>query len=164
MEDKQFTTQFLAVLVILVGFTIVILVIANFLYSSDSATMDDKEQQRVAERIKPVGEVYIGSVPVSETAASASKVEPSSAAGATVAAADLSAEAAYQQVCAVCHDAGVLNAPKPGDAAAWEPRRAKGLDTLYANAINGIGAMPAKGGRADLSDDVIKAAVDYLLQ
>ena len=161
MEDKQFTTQFLAVLVILVGFTIVILVIANFLYSSDSATMDDKEQQRVAERIKPIGEVYIGSVPVGETA---TKVEPPSAAGATVAAADLNGEAAYQQVCAVCHDAGVLNAPKPGDAAAWEPRRAKGLDTLYANAINGIGAMPAKGGRADLSDDVIKAAVDYLLQ
>ena len=35
---------------------------------------------------------------------------------------------------------------------------------LYQNAINGIGIMPAKGGAASLSDEEIKAAVDYLLK
>ncbi len=160
MEDKQFTTQFMAVLVILIGITIVILVIANFLYSSDSSAMDEEEQQLVAERIKPVGDVHIGSVPASEAAAPAAAAEATT----MVASAELNGEAVYQQVCAACHTAGVLNAPKPGDTAAWEPRLAKGMDAMYANAINGIGAMPAKGGRADMSDEAIKAAVDYLLQ
>ena len=160
MEDKQFTTQFMAVLVILIGITIGILVIANFLYSGDTSAMDEEEQLLVAERIKPVGEVYTGSVPASEAATAAAPSEGET----MVASAALSGEAVYQQVCAACHAAGVLNAPKPGDTAAWEPRLAKGIDVLYANSINGIGAMPAKGGRVDMSDDAIKAAVDYLLQ
>lgn len=160
MEDKQFTTQFMAVLVTLVGITIAILVVANFLYSGDSGAMDENEQKRVAERIKPVGEVYVGNVPAAENTPAPAAATPA----ATVAAADVNGEAVYQQVCAACHAAGVLNAPKPGDTAAWEPRLAKGMDVMYASAINGIGAMPAKGGRADMSDAAIKAAVDYLLQ
>ena len=159
MEDRQFTTMFMAVLVGLVGITIVILIIANVLYSTDSMEADSRVQKAVAERIKPMGDVYVGSVPADVAAAA-----PASAAPTQVAAADLSAEDVYQQVCASCHAAGVLNAPKPGDTAAWEPRLAKGMDAMYASAINGIGAMPAKGGRADMSDDAIKAAVDYLVK
>ena len=159
MEDRQFTTMFMAVLVGLVGITIVILIIANVLYSTDSMEADSRVQKAVAERIKPMGGVYVGSVPADVASAA-----PASAAATQVAAADLSAEEVYQQVCASCHAAGVLNAPKPGDTAAWEPRLAKGMDAMYASAINGIGAMPAKGGRADMSDDAIKAAVDYLVK
>ena len=146
----------MAVLVVLVGFTIAILVIANIIYSDDG-TKDVRVQSDVAERIKPVGEVYIGEVPAEVGGDAATAVTQ-------VAAAELSGEQVYQQVCASCHTSGVLNAPKPGDAAAWQPRLAKGNDTLYANAINGIGAMPAKGGRADMSDDAIKSAVDYLIK
>lgn len=158
MEDRQFTTYFLAVIAVLTAFTLIILIIANSLYSSDALTEDSRVQLAVAERIAPIGDVYVGSVPA--------EASSSTTAGAPVqvAAADLSGEDVYQQVCAACHTSGVLNAPKPGDATAWEPRLAKGVDTLYANAINGIGAMPSKGGRADMSDDAIKAAVDYLLQ
>ncbi|MFK8028421.1 MAG: cytochrome c5 family protein [Gammaproteobacteria bacterium] len=155
MEDRQFTTMFMAVLVGLVGLTIIILVIANMLYKGDAMESDMRVQKAVAERVKPIGEVHIGSVPEGATAP---------AAAAQVAAADLSGDQVYQQVCASCHAAGVLNAPKPGDAAAWETRLAKGIDTVYANAINGIGAMPAKGGRADMSDEAIKAAVDHLIK
>ena len=155
MEDRQFTTMFMAVLVGLVGLTIVILVIANMLYKGDAMESDMRVQKAVAERVKPIGEVHIGSVPESAAAP---------AAATHVAAADLSGDQVYQQVCASCHAAGVLNAPKPGDAAAWETRLAKGIDTVYANAINGIGAMPAKGGRADMSDEAIKAAVDHLIK
>ena len=158
MEDRQFTTMFMAVLVGLVGLTIAILVIANILYKGDAMESDSRVQKAVSERVKPVGEVYVGSVPA-EAGASAVAAAPTQ-----VAAADLSGDQVYQQVCASCHTAGVLNAPKPGDAAAWAPRLAKGNDTLYANAINGIGAMPAKGGRADMSDDAIKAAVDHMLK
>jgi len=158
LEDRQFTTMFMAVLVGLVGLTIIILIIANILYVDDAMETDLRVQKAVAERVKPVGEVYIGSVP------EGLGVPATTAAPTQVAAADLSGEQVYQQVCASCHAAAVLNAPKPGDAAAWEPRLAKGTDVLYANAINGIGAMPAKGGRADMSDDAIKAAVDYMIK
>ena len=160
MEDRQFTTMFMAVLVALVAFTIIILIIANVLYTPNAMESDLRVQKAVAERIKPVGGVYVGSVPDDVAAAAAT----TTAAPTQVAAADLSGEQVYQQVCASCHTAGALNAPKPGDAAAWEPRLAKGKDVLYTNAINGIGAMPAKGGRADVSDEAIQAAVDYMIQ
>ena len=157
MEDRQFTTLFMAVLVGLVGLTITILVIANIIYSGDEMKADLHVQKAVAERIKPVGEVHIGSVPA-DTGGQATT------AATQVAATTVNGEQVYQQVCASCHGAGVLNAPIPGDAAAWAPRLAKGNDTLYANAINGIGAMPAKGGRADVADDAIKAAVDHMIK
>jgi len=155
LEDKQFTTQFMAVLVLLFTFTIVILVIANAFYDGDEKLADARVQKAVAERIAPVGQVYVGEVP-----AAAAEVE----AVATTVAVAMSGDQVYQQVCASCHASGIMNAPKMGDAAAWQARLAKGKETLYANAINGIGAMPAKGGRADMSDDAIRAAVDHLIK
>ena len=160
MEDKQFTTQFMAVLIALTGIAIAILIVANIFYSGDSGLADEGVQKQIAERIKPVGEVYLGSVPAAAMAGDTSASEADSS---VVATADINGEQVYQQVCAACHAAGVLNAPKPGDKAAWEPRLAKGMDVVYASAINGIGTMPAKGGRVDMSDEAIKAAVDYLL-
>ena len=68
----------------------------------------------------------------------------------------------YRQSCAFCHDKGVAGAPVIGDAAAWSPRLAKGMDALYASALRGKGAMPAKGGNPALADDNVKAAVNYL--
>jgi len=73
----------------------------------------------------------------------------------------------YQQACFACHGTGAAGAPKLGDKAAWADRIAQGNDTLYKHAIEGFkgakGFMPAKGGRADLSDDAVKAAVDYMV-
>lgn len=69
----------------------------------------------------------------------------------------------YRQACAFCHDRGVAGAPKTGDAAAWGPRLAQGMDTLYAVAVRGKGAMPAKGGNPSLSDADVNAAVDYMI-
>jgi cytochrome c5 len=71
--------------------------------------------------------------------------------------------ATYKEACAACHATGAAGAPKLGDKPAWKPRIATGNDALYASSLKGKGAMPAKGGRADLSDDAIKAAVDYMV-
>lgn len=69
----------------------------------------------------------------------------------------------YRQACAFCHDKGVAGAPKTGDAVAWNARIAQGMDALYAVAIKGKGAMPAKGGNPALSESDVKAAVDFMI-
>jgi c(7)-type cytochrome triheme protein len=73
-------------------------------------------------------------------------------------------KALYDAVCAGCHAAGVIGAPKPGDAEAWKPRLAKGKDVLVRNAILGTNkGMPPKGGREDLSDAQIRSAVEFMI-
>ncbi len=69
----------------------------------------------------------------------------------------------YQGSCAACHASGLAGAPKFGDAAQWAPRIKSGAETLYASALRGKGAMPAKGGNIALADADVKAAVDFLM-
>ncbi len=69
----------------------------------------------------------------------------------------------YEGGCVVCHGAGIAGAPKFGDKAAWAPRIKTGMDTLYAASIKGKGAMPPKGGNPALTDEQMKAAVDYMV-
>ncbi len=153
MEDKQFTTYFVSVLGALAVFTITILILANSL-TSEADELDKGIALAIAERTQPMANVYVGTVPAVTKAPAAMKV----------ASVEMSGEAVYQQVCAACHNAGVMNAPKPGDKSAWDQRLAQGIETVYANAIGGIRGMPAKGGRADLSDAAVKAAVDHLVK
>ncbi|SMP64412.1 c-type cytochrome [Noviherbaspirillum suwonense] len=65
----------------------------------------------------------------------------------------------YKAVCAACHTTGAAGAPKVGDAAAWAPRIGQGYDTLVKHAVEGIRAMPAKGGNPDLDDIEVARAV-----
>ncbi|ACT47396.1 c-type cytochrome [Methylotenera mobilis] len=73
-----------------------------------------------------------------------------------------SGEEVYKAVCSMCHAAGLMNAPKFGDKAQWEPRVKQGYDTLVSHAINGIRTMPAKGGNPGLSDAEVAAAVKHM--
>ena len=75
------------------------------------------------------------------------------------------AEETYKSACSTCHDAGVANAPKLGDKAAWAPRIKLGKDALYKSALQGKPgtAMVAKGGFANLSDADVKAVVDLMM-
>lgn len=72
-------------------------------------------------------------------------------------------KAVYDKTCVACHASGVANAPKFGDKAAWAPRIATGRDALIASVVKGKGAMPPKAGAANLNDDDIKAAVEYMV-
>ena len=74
-----------------------------------------------------------------------------------------SGETVYNTICKACHEAGVAGAPKAGDKAAWAARIATGLEALLKSATNGKNAMPARGGAVDLTDDELKAAVEYLV-
>jgi len=115
--------------------------------------ISDAQRDAIAERLKPVGSVCIQG--------------DSSCANASVAAAGggaKSGEDIYNTNCMACHSTGAAGAPKFDNKAEWASRLdARGLDTVYANAINGYNGMPAKGLCMSCSDDDIKATVDYML-
>jgi len=102
--------------------------------------------------------------PRAAVAAPAPKAPAATAATKPAAAADAGKGASvYQASCSACHAAGVAGAPKIGDAAAWAARVRTGASALYASALKGKGAMPAKGGNAALADADVRAAVDFML-
>ena len=121
----------------------------NARYGTDSGPVD---------RVKAVGQINLAS----STAASNATTQVASTATPS-----LDGEKIYNGSCVACHGAGVAGAPRVGDKDAWAERIDKGVTTLYANAINGLqgssGVMPAKGGNPALSDDQMKAVVDYMI-
>ena len=70
--------------------------------------------------------------------------------------------AVYAATCAACHDSGMAGAPKTGDNGAWGARLAQGYDTILKHAIEGIRAMPAKGGNPDLDNLEVERAVVFM--
>lgn len=114
---------------------------------SVSAAMDDNS---IAKRLKSVANVCV-------------EGEDCGTAAAVVASGPRDGADIYQSSCLACHSAGVMGAPKVGDTAAWNDLLAKGFDTVVANAINGINAMPPRGTCASCSDDEIRATVQYMI-
>ena len=86
------------------------------------------------------------------------------AAGTEVAGAGKSGADVYNQFCFACHATGASEAPLFADAEAWAPRVAKGMDTLIASTLNGLGLMPPRGTCMACSDEELQAAVDYMLE
>lgn len=120
----------------------------TFSSAAFAANVSQEEYDAIAERIKPVGDVYLaGAEPV--------KAEPTG---------PRDGAAVYGTFCIACHASGVSGAPKTGDAGDWAPRIAQGHDVLKDHAINGFNAMPAKGSCMDCSDDEIVAAIDHMIE
>ncbi len=120
-------------------------IVTVFAVMTANASTDKKTE--IEKRLMPVGQVYIaGAEPVA--------AKPSG---------PRSGEQVYQSACAACHGAGIMGAPKMGDAGAWSPRVAQGMEVLAKHAINGFNAMPAKGGCVACSDDEIKLAITYMV-
>ena len=135
------------IIVVALAFIVPIVIIgllSQLLTSTPHDTSGD--EQRVLERIKPVGSVVI--------------------ADASAPHGNLTGEQVYGQVCKTCHEAGLAGAPKAGDKAAWTARIAQGEKTLVQHAIAGFqgkaGVMPPKGGNTELTDDEVQRAVVYL--
>ncbi len=162
MADKRFAKN----ITIILGIGGVLMLFSFILVAHHRDIPDRVRQNRhallgagssVAERTKTIGQVNVASAktqrqPVPVAAAAPAKV---------------SGQQIYQSTCVACHGAGIAGAPKLGDNGLWAKRIAKGLDTLYASAINGVqgnaGVMPAKGGNPALSNAEVKAAVDYIV-
>ena len=73
-------------------------------------------------------------------------------------------EAAYAEYCAGCHETGMLGAPVAGAAEDWAGRSKLWDAVLFDHAITGYLEMPARGGRTELPDEVVKAAAEYMLR
>lgn len=162
-QDKEFFTTFFIIMGGLAIFAIFLVIIATNLTSD---VTDYKPEEIVVENIKPVGEVYIAGESEPEAApAPASEAAPESGAdtAATAAAGPKSGEEIYNSTCLACHGTGAAGAPKLGDAAAWAPRIAAGMDSLIANATNGLKAMPPKGLCMTCSDAELLGAIEYLV-
>ena len=101
-----------------------------------------------------------------DAAAPAAAPAPVAAPAAAPVAENTVGKSVFGKVCAMCHAVGAAGAPKPGDKADWGPRIAQGNDVLYKHALEGFtgtkGMMPARGANAALTDDEVKAAVNYM--
>jgi cytochrome c5 len=163
-QDAAFVRVFAIVLMFLAGIGVAIYFLASSIYGDFRETTQNEAE--VAARVAPVGNLNTSGEVVA--VASTAPAVDGGAAPAAAAPAGSPGEATYNTICAACHAQGIAGAPKTGDAAAWEARIAQGKDTLYKHAIEGYqgqaGVMPAKGGAANLSDDEVKGAVDFMVQ
>lgn len=111
----------------------------------------------------PAAAVASSTAAASESMAQPAAAQASAPMAEVAAAPAFDAEATYMASCNACHAAGVANAPKLGDKAAWDARMEKGMDAIMVNVMNGINAMPAKGLCMTCSQDDLQAIVNYMV-
>lgn len=145
-EESAIKTPKQLILAILAGFLVpIVCIVLLVMYVTNErqigAGSDGLAPEAVAKRIQPVADVGF-----TLKDANAPKVLKSG-------------DEVYKATCAACHATGAAGAPKFGDAGAWKARIAEGYDTLVKHAVNGIRAMPAKGGNPDLDDIEVERVV-----
>lgn len=138
------------IVVVALGFVVPVLLVAlvAYLVVTGSKTTGNNqsalEASAVAARIKPVADVAIA-----ESGGGAAKAAQTG-------------EQVVQQFCAACHTTGAAGAPKIGDRGAWAKHLGEGLDHMLKTAIAGKGAMPPRGGAADVSDYELARAIVHM--
>lgn len=162
-HDRRFFDIFMLILGILIVVAVGIYLLSEAITDRTDTTAGEAMYiAEVDQRIAPVGQVLLPGEEATAAAEAETMATPEPVAAA------LSGPQVYNQACIACHGAGVAGSPVVGDVAAWEPRIAKGMDVLYDHAINGFqgeaGYMPPKGGRTDLTDEEVVAAVDYMIE
>jgi cytochrome c5 len=153
--DQTVIKNMVIVLVILIVFSFSIFFIAKDVGFKEDQETGPAGIAALEKRIRPVAGVYTGEdgpAAVEEVAAQAVAFDGS-----------LDGEMIYTNVCAACHATGVAGAPQPGTPAMAQ-RIEKGMDALMQTALNGLNAMPARGGRPDLSDEQMRAVVEFMTQ
>ncbi len=144
--DKSVTTTSVILISGLALLAVVLFMVAALVGVIGKVAPDDNSRKQAAalDRIKPVARV------------SFEQPKP-------VVVANLSGSDVYNKVCAACHGTGTLGAPKVGAKDQWTPRFAQGLDTLVSHSVNGLRAMPPKGGAPTMTDANMKDAIIYML-
>lgn len=167
-QDTHFFNVFSMVIGLLVTVTIVLFALARIVASHTQEAQiltEPAYSKNVAARIEePSHEAVAGR----DNSALAIKAETPAGAGSAAITIPKNGTELFEQTCSVCHGQGIAGAPKAGDKAAWAPRIAEGKAMLYEHALKGYqgkaGVMLPKGGRTDLPDDLVKQAVDHMVQ
>ena len=176
-RDQQFFDAFMLLVGIFVGIIVGVILLGDLVGDGASAEAGGAHSM-IEERIQPLGQVAvtgdpapapapIAAAPIAVAQMPAVAAQPAAPTQAAAPAAT-PGSAIYAQACALCHvPPGLAGAPAFGDAASWAPRIAQGRDVLAEHVLNGYqgstGIMPPKGGRVDLSDDDVLAAMQYML-
>jgi cytochrome c5 len=168
-QDTHFFNVFSLVIGLLVAVAIGLFALARIVasHTQDQNVLTEADYAKnVAVRIHPLTQEAVAG---KDNSALAIKAEGPAAGNAGAAAAmPKSGTELFEQTCSACHGQGIAGAPKAGDKAAWGARIAKGKATLYEHALKGYqgtaGVMPPKGGRTDAPDDLVKQAVDHMVQ
>ncbi len=161
-QDKIFFRNYSIVLGIL-AVMIIVFLIAAMVLGKNEALVAERRSDDVSQRTRPVGDVRLAGeqAPGAETETEQQVAAADGDDGAK------SGKDVYNSLCTSCHSTGLPGSPQMGDAEEWAPRIAKGKETLYDHAINGFNSggtpMPPKGGNPALSDEEVKAAVDYMV-
>jgi len=120
------------------------------------AFAQDAQNEGIAERLSPVGELCLQGEDCGTASAASSDGGGDSG--------SVDGESIYGNVCSACHESGAAGAPVRGAEDAWSARVDKGFATLLDHALNGFNAMPARGGNPNLSDEEVEAATAYLVE
>jgi cytochrome c5 len=136
--QQLITVVLLSFLVPIIG----IILLVQLVVATPKADPAALKPEAVAARIQPVGAVEVGAPPAAPGARSGEDI--------------------VKSVCGACHTAGVANAPKIGDKAAWAKLAGQGLPKMLGVAIKGQGAMPPRGGAADLTDAELARAIVHM--
>ncbi len=164
--DRIFLKHFAMLIGFLAVIALLLIALGAHIYASHPPEQSPKAAAAVSERVAPVGAVYAGDT---GRAAMAAAQEAAKAAAASQVAygGTTDGKTIFGNLCHACHETGAGGAPKLTDKAAWAPRVAEGLDTLIKHATDGFtgksGVMPPKGGNPALTDDQIKATVQWMV-
>ena len=164
--DAVFLKHFAQLIAFLMLLCVSLIALGAYIYSSHPSPVNPARDKVVEERLAPVGAVYAGDTgraAIAEAAAAAKAAAASQVAyGGT-----LKGDVIFGSLCHACHETGALGAPMLTDKAHWAPRLAEGVDTLVKHAIEGYvggsGNMPAKGGNPALSNEQVRATVEWMI-
>ena len=164
--DLEFLKRFSLVIVFLAAVTLALIVLAAFLHRSLPDEVAPSGQARLEARIAPAGAVYAGATGAAAQAAAQAAALAAASANAAYGG-TLDGKVIYDNLCGACHTNGVGLAPTL-ERGKWAARIGQGNDTLYRHAIEGFtgadgGIMPPKGGNPGLTDEQVKATVDWML-
>jgi cytochrome c5 len=164
--DLDFLKRFAMVVGFLALVTIGLIMFGAHLNTLIPAEVTPQAQARQQARIAPEGAVYAGTTGAAAQAA-ASAAAQAAAASQVAYGGTLDGSVVFNNLCTGCHTSGAGGAPTL-DKAHWTARIAEGKDALYDHAIHGYtgpdgGVMPAKGGNPALTDEQVKATVDWML-
>lgn len=164
--DAVFLKHFAQLITFLVCICIALIALGAYIYSRHPAAENPAKARSTEQRLLPIGAVYAGDT--GRAAIAAAELAAKAAATAVVAyGGTTDGKTIFGNLCHACHETGAGGAPMLTDKAHWAPRLAEGVDTLVKHATEGYtgsaGMMPAKGGNPALTDEQVRATVEWMI-